>query len=345
MLIAHPVKLAACLFYTAKANVRSARSLIRMLRHFPSAVFFAATIAGKRITQIHAHFASLPGFLALVVSRLLGISFSITAHARDIYVDTVMLREKLREAALVITCTEYNRRFLETFEGRTSGANVYRVYHGIDPDRFRRQAVGSHELQPDRAVSVSGSSPLRILSVGRLVEKKGFPFLVEACRMLKERGHRIICTIVGDGERKREIIELIQMRHLQDDVSIIDPMPEKMLIRHYQSADVFVLPCIVAGNGDRDGIPNTLIEALSMELPVISTDISAIPELIEHEVTGLLVPQRDAESLAQAVETLASDEALAKRLGQTGREKVISRFNLTRNVDQIAELIGCGETS
>jgi glycosyltransferase involved in cell wall biosynthesis len=188
-----------------------------------------------------------------------------------------------------------------------------------------------------------------ILSVGRFVEKKGFPFLVQACRILKDQGHRFQCRIVGEPDEQTQIVQqLIHELSLEDRVVIEPGVTQDELRALYRQATMFVLPCQIVGSGDRDGIPNVLAEAMATGLPVVSTDISGIPELVVHRNNGLLVSQRDVHALAKAMEELLADAQLRQRLGQAGRDtigRIFDSATTTRQLHSLFESPVCATTA
>lgn len=274
------------------------------------------------VRHLHAHFAHTSTTVAWFASCLTGLPFSFTAHAKDIYLKELnpgdLLRAKLRRARFVVTCTQANRRYLSAIFNETP---IHVIYHGLDTARF---APTGAQVRHDK--------PL-ILSVGRFVEKKGFTHLVEACRLLRDKGRDFECRIVGDGGDYRECVRaLIHEWRLEDSVRICPAVTQEELIGVLREATLFALPCQVAESGDRDGIPNVLVEAMASGLPVVSTAISGIPELIVNGKNGLLVPERDAAALAAALERLLDDAALCERLGAAGRATVCRNFDARRNV-------------
>ena len=178
-----------------------------------------------------------------------------------------------------------------------------------------------------------------ILAVGRFVEKKGFTYLVEACRLLKDRGYDFSCLLIGGADAYLNTVEsLIKQAKLEETVLIRGAVTQEELKQIYEQATAFVLPCQIAENGDRDGIPNVLVEAMSLELPVVSTDVSGIPELIDDKVNGLLVPQKNAAALADAIEALLKSPSLCRQLGKAAREKVRRRFNAEDSILELHDL-------
>jgi glycosyltransferase involved in cell wall biosynthesis len=289
-----------------------------------------AILAAGTIRHLHAHFCHSATTVAMFVSRLCGLPFSFTAHAKDIYVQALnpgdLLQSKLRRAKFAVTCVRANQEHLVSLGIKKTP--IYSIYHGLDTRRFAPRAP---RAPLDGSVE-EPATPLA-LSVGRLVEKKGFPVLIEACRLLKERGYRFRCHIIGGpGPCERQVASLIHEMGLDDIVALLPAVTQEELHEVYRQATLFVLPCQITDNNDRDGIPNVLVEAMASELPVVSTNISGIPELIEHGVNGLLAPQKDAPALADAIAKLLDAPALRRELGGAAREKVCRMFDAESNI-------------
>ncbi|MEO6726893.1 MAG: glycosyltransferase family 4 protein [Blastocatellia bacterium] len=302
------------------------------VKEFLQAGFIAnGVLASGRIRHLHAHFCHTSTTVAMFASRLCGLPFSFTAHAKDIYVAQLnpgdLLSVKLRRAKFVVTCTAANQAHLKKLgAGRTP---VHLIYHGLNLRQFAPAASVATEAQ---------ATPL-ILSVGRLVEKKGFTYMVEACRLLKERGYIFQCQIVGGaGAYAEQVRSAIKASGLEETILLRDAVTQEELRRIYQQATLFVLPCQITENGDRDGIPNVLAEAMAMGLPVISTNISGIPELVDHRVNGMLVPQRDAAALGEAVAELLDHPAMRRQLGEAAREKVCRWFDAEEKITALHRL-------
>lgn len=281
-------------------------------------------LAAGTIRHLHAHFCHSATTVAMFVSRLCGLPFSFTAHAKDIYVRALnpgdLLQSKLRRARFAVTCVKANQGHLVSLGVKKTP--IYNIYHGLDTRGFA-----------PRAGAAEGPATPVLLSVGRMVEKKGFPDLIEACRLLKERGYRFRCQIIaGPGPCERQVVSLIHDLGLEDIVALLPAVTQEELREIYRQATLFVLPCQISDNNDRDGIPNVLVEAMASELPAVSTNISGIPELIEHGVNGLLTPQKDARALADAIAKLLDAPVLRRELGVAAREKVCRLFDAESNI-------------
>ena len=283
------------------------------------AAFLALSIKRLGIAHIHAHFASEPTSVAELVHLITGVSYSISAHAKDIYLSPPeILRRKIALASFVVTCTDYNRRYLESIND--SNTPIHCVYHGLDTTCFKPSSNNKISTVP------------KLLSVGRFREKKGFRYLIEACKLLKERGYEFHCEIIGYGPEQARLEDLIQEFGLKNNVSLTGILIHDDLKIKYAEATIFVLPCIVGKDGDRDGIPNVLLEAMAMEKPVISTRVSGIPEIIEQLETGFLVQEKDSKALAAVIALLFNEPSFGRAIGKSARIKICDQFSPDRNI-------------
>ncbi|HEY4424474.1 MAG TPA: glycosyltransferase family 4 protein [Pyrinomonadaceae bacterium] len=303
------------------------------LKEFLQAIWVAQFILdADDVSHIHAHFCHGSTTVAWLTSIIAGLPFSFTAHAKDIYCESLnpagLLRRKMRAAQFVVTCTDANREHLLNIE---PSANVRCIYHGLNAEFA--------DLLLDASNAPAKTDRLRTLGVGRLVPKKGFDVLVEACAILKRRGFHFETAIVGEhGEHEAQLRKQIEAHGLKDQVRLIGPMEQSRLYTEYQRADIFCLPCRVLDNGDRDGLPNVLMEAMACGLPVITTPVSGIPEIIKDGQNGALVPPEDAEALANAIQRISADRMLARNLGRAGRLTVLEHFDGDKTAMELAAL-------
>jgi glycosyltransferase involved in cell wall biosynthesis len=287
------------------------------------------------VHHIHAHWATLPTTAAYLCALWLDRPFSFTAHAWDIFVKNRSLAKKIELAAKRITCTEYNRSFLSQLCPESKD-KIFLNYHGVDVQKF---SVDANERLSTYAADVEGKKgKFHFLSIGRLVESKGYETLIDAYALLRRNGVDYESVIVGSGPLRKSLQKRIYAYGLNDMVKLRTEMPQDQLRDLYRKAFVFVMASIVARNGDRDGIPNVLFEAMAMSVPVIVTSISGIPEAVTHRRTGLVVPPKDPQHLADAITELMQDPALARKLGRQGRSEIESRFHADVHMQQ---LIGC----
>lgn len=344
------------------------------IKEFLQAGHIAAQVldAGS-VRHLHGHFCHGATTITWFVSRMTGLGFSFTAHAKDIYQHDQnpgdLLKRKLDAARFATTCTGANEEHLA--ERFPDSKLVRTVYHGLDTRYFapRAQAgdCASHECghaghaaanvapaltsnaepkQIDAAYVGSAQRSLGdaqfepiVLGVGRFVEKKGFRYLIDACAMLKQRGLRFRCVLLGEkGDQLDAIRKQIATVGLEDQVELRGPVTHGQLRETYAQASVFVLPCLVAADGDRDGIPNVLAEAMAMGLPVVTTAISGIPELVDADKDGLVVPERNAAALAAALERILTDATLRAALGAAARAKVCRMFDSRETTRELKAL-------
>jgi glycosyltransferase involved in cell wall biosynthesis len=299
------------------------------LKHLFQAGYLAnRLLPASGVTHLHAHFAHSPTSVALFTSRLTGLPFSFTAHAKDIYTsDPRQLGEKIELSRFVVTCTEYNRRhLLEISDGHQTP--IHRIYHGIDMGLFAGKERDRHH----------SGQPCRILTIARLTAKKGLPTVYRALKILADSGLEFEHILIGDGEERESILQLIKDLGLTSVTRWLGTRPHHVVLEHYRAADLFVLGCEVAANGDRDGIPNVLIESMAMGVPVVATDISAIPELVQNEKTGLLAPPGQPGKLAEAMQRMLIDAELRNRLTAAAREHVLREFDNGTLVRDLAEI-------
>jgi glycosyltransferase involved in cell wall biosynthesis len=290
-------------------------------------------LAEPGVTHLHAHFAHSPTTVTWLAARITGLPFSFTAHAKDIYDESLnpagLLRRKLEAARFVVTCTEANRAHLIAL---APTAAIHRVYHGLNAELGDLLDGAPPPAPPDRAA-------LRVVAVGRLVPKKGFDVLIEACALLVAGGVDVRCRIIGPaGEAEPALRDLIAARGLDQVVDLAGPMRQAELALAYRAADVFALPCRILDSGDRDGIPNVMVEALAAGLPIVTTPISGIPELIVDGETGLLVAPDDPPALAAAIARLYTDREFGARLARNGAREVRERFDGDRLARELARL-------
>lgn len=297
------------------------KARMKTILHFGEGVYLAWHMRKGKYQHIHAHFADRAAILALVASKLLGIQYSMTAHAMDIYVDPVMLPEKISGASFVATCTAYNQAYLSTLANNGASEKIIKLYHGLDTRLYNPSSNGN-----------TGNHAPIILAVGQLKEKKGFTYLLQACHELHTEGYAFKCQIIGEGPLREDLENQIHQLNLTQVVELCGALPHEKVIEMYSQATIFVLPAVTSSDGDRDGIPNVILEALAMQLPVVSTLHSGIPEVIKHGVNGLLVEAKDVPSLAAALISLIKQPAMRKSLGQAGRDTVIEKFDLSQNV-------------
>lgn len=296
------------------------------------AALLALEAQRKGITHLHAHFASSPASVAALAARFARIPFSFTAHAKDIFHESVEpadLRRKLESATAAITVSDYNVQFLRREYG-PAAANVRRIYNGLDLTHFGFDAPLER--------------PRRIVTVGRLVEKKGFAVLIDACALLARGGVSFHCEIIGSGPEEAQLRARIDQLGLSNCVTLPGSRPQNEIIRHIQSAAVFAAPCIEAEDGNRDGLPTVLLEAMALGTPCVSTPVTGIPEIVRDGETGLMVPQQEPAALATAMARLLDSPALQVDLAGRARRTIEQEFDIHRNAAQLRSMFHGADT-
>ncbi|MBE0584028.1 MAG: glycosyltransferase family 4 protein [Desulfofustis sp.] len=278
------------------------------------------------IVHLHGHFAHSPTSVTMFAAHLSGLPFSFTAHAKDIYTsDPEQLREKIARAMFVATCTEHNKGYLETLADQATP--VHCIYHGIDLSLFKSEALRT-----------STRPPYHLFTVARLTEKKGLPTVFQALRILADRGISFQHTLIGDGDDRDRILALIDELELTAHCTWLGTRPHQEVLDQFKKSDLFVLGCEIASNGDRDGIPNVLVESLAMGVPAVAPEVSAIAEILVDGKTGLTVAQKDSAALAGAMERLLTDSVLRRNLIEGGRQFVQNRFNNETLISDLADV-------
>jgi glycosyltransferase involved in cell wall biosynthesis len=329
--VAAPARYVSTLFGVVRgSHLAAGYSTASRWQCFAHAVHVAAAVRTATrgrdpIERIHAHFAHDPALVALLAHRLTGVAFSLTAHARDLYgIPARTLAARTEAAVDVVTCCRANADYLR----ETVGATALLVHHGVDLERYR----------PVTRMA-DGATPM-ILSVGRLVEKKGFADLLAACARLRDEGHSFRCTIYGDGPLRDELLSLRDRLSLDGIVTLAGACPPAELVPAFQAADVFVLTSVVTADGDRDGVPNVLVEAMACGVAVVSTAVGGIPELVIDGDNGLLAPAHDPAEVARHLGTLLREPAQRLRLGARGRSTVEARFDARVAASRLASMFG-----
>ncbi|MFT5727310.1 MAG: glycosyltransferase involved in cell wall biosynthesis [Desulforhopalus sp.] len=281
----------------------------------------------SKIFHLHGHFAHSPTSVTRFAASFSGLPYSFTAHAKDIYTSKKeKLRQRIEEAEFVVTCTKHNQEYLEELRGNGT-TPIHCIYHGIDLSLFQ------NNIDQEKTENCH-----RIFTVARLTTKKGLPTVYRALSLLKERGISFTHTLIGDGDDRDAITELIKALDLENECEWLGTQTHEEVLKQFKKSDLFVLGCEIAPNGDRDGIPNVLVESLAMGVPALSPHISAIPEILINEKTGLTVNPTDPEAMALAMERLLTDEKLREYLIKSGKELVKSKFDnklLTRELAEI----------
>jgi len=291
------------------------------------AVYVGLRFREKGIDHVHAHFAGMAARTAFWINKFFPITFSFTAHANDIFSPRefeIGLDKLVDTARAIVTETDYAARFLrERFPHRAD--RVHRIYNGLDLAEFG-------------AADFSSTPPL-IIAVGRLIPKKGFGDLIRACAFLEKRGKSFRCEIVGQGPLENELRAQIDELRLQNNVVLTGAKPQAQLRERLAAANIFVLPSVIDPDGGMDNLPTVIMEAMATRLPVVSTNIGGIPEMVIENETGFLVQPGDAAAMGDAIEKVISDRSWAARLGNSGYDRARTLFSIQKNVRELCALL------
>lgn len=306
----------SCLGNALLGERESLRARVSAIAHLFVACHWARGLRREPVALIHAQWAHSCATIGMYGAWLLGVPFSFTGHAVDLFRDRVALRDKIRRAEFIVCISEFHRDFYRKVGARDDQLQI--VYCGVDVS----------QLAP-APTNTEGRRRFRILSLGRLVNKKGFDDLIEACQFLAADGLDFECVIAGDGPLKEVLDGQVARSNLTARVRVTgEAVLQESLNEFMNSGDVFCLPCVKARDGDMDGLPRTLMEAMACGVPTISTRLVGIPDLVVDGRTGLLVAPGKPKELARAIRRIDDDPELARRLGGAGRQWVIERFNI-----------------
>jgi colanic acid/amylovoran biosynthesis glycosyltransferase len=330
----HPVRYPVLLARLIAGTARWPGVMLRTLAFVPKAVYLARRLEADGIRHVHAQFATYPATVALIIHELTGITFSITAHAHDIFVNRALLGRKLERATFVRVISRFNAEFLRRLYPRQAASKLWVIHVGLDHSEFA----------PDDAAApaerLAAGAPALILCIAALKPYKGIPVLIDACTRMRAAGMSFRCEVIGDGPQRAELERAIVRAGLEDVIRLAGARPQAEVRARLAAASVLVLPSVVANDGQMEGIPVALMEAMATGVPVVASRLSGIPELVVHDRTGELVPPGDAAAIADAVQRLLSDEERTRRLTTAAREMVRREFTLDANV---AELIAAIE--
>lgn len=321
-----PLRLLSSIGYVARGYARSP-ALPRALLTLVIAAAHARWVAEEEVGRVHAHFATYGALSAWMIKRLTGTPYSFTAHAHDLFIDQAFLREKVHDAEVVVAISDYNRRFLRRYGGDvTTPVRVVRC--GID--------VASYAF---RARRPDGRAPVRALCVAGLREYKGHKVLLDALGLHGEGLEQLTVSCIGDGPLHDSLVRRAAALGVSDRVTFKGAMTESEVLRELAGAEVFVLPSVVAADGQMEGIPVALMEAMACGVPVVSTALSGIPELVRPGVTGVLVPPGDARALAAGLRSVLDDPEGAAQRSAHGRALVEREFGIDRTGSAMAAIL------
>lgn len=299
---------------------------VRYIWRYCQAMYISERSKYLHITNYHAHFANKTTTVARILSQLTNHPYSFTAHAFDIFtnLNRRVLTQKCSNASFVVTISKYNYDYLKNLMNEAR-CNLHLVRNGIDLHQFNQ-------------IPVKSPQATQLLAVSRLVEKKGIPDLVEACHLLMMRGIKYQCVIVGKGILKKSISERIRTLSLEKNVKLVGGLKIEDVKKYYDQSHIFVLPALVANDGNREGLPVSIIEALACGLPVVSTNIAGIPEAVKDNFNGLIVPSKNPEELANALELLLSDSHTYRRLQCNARSSILNEYDIHKTSQELINL-------
>lgn len=310
-------------------------TLLRTLALFPKSVHLSLLLPQRGVRHLHAHFATHAATMAYIISSLTDLTYSFTVHGPEVFVHRLLLREKMRKAKFVRAVSVFNKAFLSGLYPEETYGKIEVVRTGVNPDVYEEASEQAEKRD---------ARPL-IVSVAELTPSRGFPYLVDACARLVKAGVDVECRIVGDGPLRPVTEQWIAEHGIADNVQLVGALPQHEVAALMGESDVFVYPSIVATDGQMDGIPLSLVEAMAAGKPVIASSISGIPELVQHDVNGLLVDAAHPERIAQGITRLVRDAALRRRMGRAGQQKVRQAFDVRRNMATLIRLLDQHEQS
>lgn len=327
-LFRHPRRYLGLLARLIGGTAMRPSTMLRTLALFPKSVHLARILPSLGIRHVHAHFATHATTMAYVIASLSHVTYSFTVHGPDVFVHRLLLREKIAGAKFIRTISLFNKAFLCGLYPVATEGKVEVLHTGVNPDVYAKAASDAPKRRSDK---------LRLVSVAALTPSRGFPFLVDACARLVQSGAEIDCRIIGEGPLREATEQWIAQHGLAGSVRLLGALPQHEVAQLMGEADIFVLPSVIAVDGQMDGIPVSLMEAMAAGKPVIASTISGIPELVKDNVNGILVDAAYAGRLADAVRRLIAEPELRERLGRAGQQKVRQEFDVRRNA---AKLVG-----
>ncbi len=325
-IVTHPIRFAKVCFWLVTLLVHSPTEFAKAIYELTISCCFAGHCRRFGAEHIHVHFASRSLSLGLMTGMLTGLPVSCTVHAFDIFTRSPgSLRPRLTKCKFIAAISQFNIEYLRSICGKFVADLCHVVHCGVDTEKFK-----SLSRQPE---------PGKMICVCRLSPKKGLDVAIKACAKLRDDNVDFQFEIVGDGPKRKFLEELIEWLHLGDNVKLLGARPNDELMELFNRACVFLMPSVKTPDGDMDGIPVSMMEAMASEVPVVSTNISGIPELVEDGRTGRLAPEKDVNALAQILKELLANMDKIKRFGKAGRKRVLKDFCISENAAKLRELI------
>jgi glycosyltransferase involved in cell wall biosynthesis len=291
---------------------------LKLIYHFFVSPYLALKIEKEKAKHIHAHFMNVPATIAMYCSRLTNIPFSITNHSAGInqLKEMIGLKQKLKKVQFVCTMSNYNKKYINKIY--SCKQKIYIIRYGIDLKEYKGL---KHKLKE--------KNKIKLLAIGRLVEKKGFRYLIEAINILQKEKINLSLNLIGDGPLKKNLISSSKKYKL-DNINFNGSLSQDEIKKKLDNSDIIIVPSIVSSTGEKEGIPNVILEAMAMNVPVIATNHAGIPEIVKHKETGIIIPEKKSLAIAEAVKLFAKDNNLRKICIENGRKLVSEEFNIKK---------------
>lgn len=322
----NPIAYFKVLFEVLWGTIASRAFFVGAIGIFPKSVLFAYEMLKLDITHVHAHFATHPTVAALIIHRLISIPFSFTAHGSDLHVDRTMLDKKIQAVKFAVTISTYNKELMIKECGEEARNKIHVIHCGVD--------LNVHKF----LTAKNNNRVFQIVCVASFEEVKGHKYLIDACKRLADGGYQFDCHFIGIGPLQEEIEDLAAQTGIRNRFHFHGGQKRQEVAEFFANADVKVLASVRTKNGKREGIPVVLMEAMASGLPVVASNLSGIPELVEDGIAGILVPPGDSQAFAEALQKLIENPDLRAKLGSNGRKKVMNEFNLQKSVAELRSL-------
>ena len=310
----------------------SFRNILRFVKRLNLCLSLNKILKEQNIDHIHSHFAYITTEIALLTKHLFGISYSFTCHAKDIYVNDIQkLNQFIEQSNFVVTCTKYNKTYLNKISNNKFEHKIHHVYHGLDLNKIESNIKSNKKDIPN---------VFKIICVARLVEKKGIIYLLKAIELVLDQDVAVACEIIGDGELYKDFMRYVKTsKSITNEVTFLKAIPHKEVLQKISDSDAFVLPCIIAENGDRDGLPNTILEAMYLKVPVVTTPVSAIREVVNDGQNGVLVPPKNEREIANAVSKLIHDRVYYNKIVENAHESVSNHLDISLSTKALVSIL------
>jgi colanic acid/amylovoran biosynthesis glycosyltransferase len=337
-LITRPLVMISILFKTFSHNLTNPIALIKCIVLLPKTVFFAKDMHAKGVSRLHCHFGTFPAYGAWVCKKLYGIPYSFTVHAHDIYDFQDMLKVKIDEAVKIVCNSQFNINFLRNLYPGLPQDKLVLIRTGIHLDNFLTEIPDTNRRDKNKT--------LQVLAVGRIDPTKGYGDMIKIISKLREKGYNLRADVVGHITKEKYVLEevetlkkALEKSGIEEYFSFHERLSFEELLNHYHSADLFLLPCVTTPEGNSDGLPSVLVEAMAAGKAVVSTTISGIPELIINGETGLICPEGDIDGLTNACTKFLDEPEYALMLARAGQKRVREQWDIRITSKQMNKII------